>query len=703
MKYRYQYKVIMGLGALCLLGCADSSSELPDVAKKPVELEMHDHVRVDDYYWLNERDNPEVIAYLEAENAYVDAQLADDEPLRQQLIDEMAARYVDNSDSAPYAQGNYEYYWRYEPNADYANYYRRQIGHPDSEELLLDVVTLAGEAAYFDVAEFSVSPDNRTAAYAVDTVGRRFYDIRFIDLDSGEHLSNVVPSITPDFVWSADSTHVYYTRQHPDTLRWYQTYRYGLADDTSTKLFEESDETFNTSVYKSLSGAYVYVNSYSTTSTETHYLAADDNDAELTLFRARKPNHEYSLTDGGEQFFVLSNRDAVNFQLFSVPLTDTSDSSWSVVVPHRDDVLISDYEVFGHSIVMLVRRDGRKGFEIVSRITGDSHNMLFDEEGFDAYIGYNVEYDAGMFRYTYSSMTTPYSTIDYDFLRGSHNVIKQQQVGGGYAPADYETESRTATARDGTEVPVTLVYRKGTEFDGSAPLVQYGYGAYGAPIDPYFDATRISLLDRGFVYAIAHIRGGNDFGRQWYYDGRQQNKINTFTDFIDVSNFLIDEGYTSSDRLFAVGASAGGLLTGAVANMAPELYQGVVVQVPFLDVVTTMADPSIPLTSSEWEEWGDPRDKDDYEYMLSYSPYDQIKAQDYPNLMVTGGLHDSQVQYFEPAKWVAKLRDYKTDDNLLLFYTDMDGGHSGKTGRYNVLWDYALEYVFYLKLAGITE
>ena len=548
-----------------------------------------------------------------------------------------------------------------------------------------------------------MSPDHKTLGYAYDTVGRRFYNLRFIDLETGEQLSDQIDNVTPDYEWSADSRSIIYIRQHPDTLRWFQAYRRDLGSDNDSLLYEEKDETFGILAYKSISGDYIYLYSDHTLRTEVRYVPADDLDQGFKVFLPRESEHEYSVMDGGDRFYIVSNDDAVNFQVFETPLDDTSRSAWQLVVPHRDNAFIQNIDVFSDHIVLEVRKDGLRQLETLERADNNFRPVEFDEEAFLVYTTDNYNYESDSFRYVYESMTTPPSVLDFDFATEESTLVKQKEVPGGFNSDDYHTERLFAEVRDGTMVPVSLVYRKGIQLDGTNPMLQYGYGSYGASMEPRFSTTRLSLLDRGFVYAIAHIRGGAEMGRQWYYDGRQQKKKNTFNDFVDVSKFLIKEGYTSPEHLYALGGSAGGLLMGAVVNQAPELYNGVTSEVPFVDVITTMLDASIPLTSGEWDEWGDPREKDDYEYMLSYSPYDQITAQDYPNILVTTGLHDSQVQYWEPAKWVAKLRELKTDDNVLLLKTDMQAGHSGKTGRYQSLEDYALIFSFFLQLEGIGE
>ncbi len=698
---RVSIGLVVVVAAMC--GCSDNEPMYPIAEKRPVTLVRHGHERVDEYFWLNDPDNPDVIRYLEAENEYSQAMLAETSGLRARLVDEMRTRIKEDDATAPYRLGDYYYYRRYEAGKDYPIYVRRKGSLDADEEIILDVNVLAGEESYFKVRGVSVSPDHNTLAYGVDTRGRRFYDFRFVDLEAGEHLDATIDDITPNVVWGNDSRSVVFTRQDPETLRWNQVYVRDLDSGTDSLLYEEPDETFSVYAYKSLSDRYIYLASGSTLATEVRYVSADDPAGEMTVFLPREDAHEYYVTDGQDRFYVLSNDNATNFELLDAPLGDTSKAAWEVVVPHRDDVLLEDLEVFADFVVLTGTSNARSRVEIFDRASGDSHAIAFDEDAFMLYAGDNYEYDNRAYRFEYESMTRPTSIYDYDVASRQSELVWQKQIPGDFSSDDYRSERLFAEARDGTPVPVSLVYRKGVELDGSNPLLQYGYGSYGSSVDPDFSVNLLSLLDRGFVFAIAHVRGGSEMGRQWYYDGRQFEKMNTFTDFIDVSKFLIKEGYTSPEHLYARGGSAGGLLMGAVANMAPDLYRGISTRVPFVDVITTMLDDSIPLTAGEWDEWGDPREKAFYEYMLSYSPYDQVSAQDYPNMLVTTGLHDSQVQYWEPAKWVARLRDRRTDDNLLLLYTDMQAGHSGKTGRFKRLEDVALYYAFFLDLEGIRE
>ncbi len=671
--------------------------------KKPTRLEQHGDIRVDNYFWLRERENPDVIAYLNAENAYTEKMMAPMKGLQGILFDEMKGRIKQEDQSAPVKRGDYFYYQRYVEGMEYPIHARKKGSLDADEEILLDVNQLAGDADYFSVTGFEVSPDHRMAAYGVDTRGRRFYDLYFLDLDTGETLSATIKDVTGDFEWANDSRTILYTQQHPETLRSYRIFRHTIGAAEDTLVYEEEDETNYLDIGKSLSGRFFILGSTQTLSTEMRFVSADYPADEPTVFLQREDEHEYYLTDGSDRFYLMSNEGANNFRILEAPLNNRDKSAWKEVMAHRDDVLIKDFQVFKDFLAVTVVENGLTQIEIIVRASGEKYRIAFDEEVYTADADDNVEFDTPWFRYSYESLTTPESTYDFNMVSKEQKLIKEEAVLGGFDRTNYQTERRFATARDGTQVPVSLVYRKDMEKNGQNPLLQYGYGSYGFSMEPWFDADVLSLLDRGFIYAIAHIRGGSEMGRDWYYNGRQLKKKNTFTDFIDVSKFLIEEGYTSAEHLYAQGGSAGGLLIGAVANMAPELYHGMVTRVPFVDVVTTMLDEDIPLTAGEWDEWGNPAEKVYYDYMKSYSPYDNVSAKDYPNMLVTTGLHDSQVQYWEPAKWVAKLREFKTDDNLLMLKTDMAAGHSGKTGRFQRIEDEALNYSFFLSLENIRE
>lgn len=664
---------------------------------------VHGHERVDDYFWLRDRDDPAVTAYLEAENAYADRVLASHEMLRARLIGEMRSRIPERETSPPYRDGDYFYYARFEAGCEYPIYCRKYGSLDASEQVLLDINGLAEGKEYCSVSGFTVSPDHRLAVFGIDTQGRRFYTLRFIDLETGEYLEHAIADVTDNVAWANDGATIFYTRQDRDTLRDHQVRRFSITDGSDSLVSQEDDDTCWLWVEKSLTDRFIYIVSDATLSTEVHYLPADDPLAEPVLFLAREPEHEYYVTDGEDRFYVLSNDGARNFRLLEAPLGQTQRGAWREVVGHRDEVLIEGIDVFARHVVLGVVERGLAQVEVLDRDSGAMHRIEFKEPIYTVCSGDNCIYDTRCFRFVYESLTTPETVYDYDLVARTRWLVWEQAVPGGFDPGRYAAERLLVSVRDGTEVPVSLVYRKGMRKNGRNPLLLSGYGAYGISVEPGFDSDRLSLIDRGFIYAIAHVRGGSELGRGWYEAGRRSDKLNSFNDFIDVTRYLIDKGYTSPEHCYARGGSAGGLLMGAIVNMAPELYHGVATRVPFVDIVTTMLDSSIPLTTGEWDEWGNPADPADYEYMLCYSPYDNVRVAEYPNILVTTGLHDSQVQYWEPAKWVAKLRAHKADDNLLLLKTDLQAGHSGKTGRYRSLDDTALYYTFFLLLEGIEE
>jgi oligopeptidase B len=682
-----------------------ASVEAPVAAVRPTELEQHGDVRVDDYYWLRERENPEVIAYLEAENAYVDAVMAHTEALQQKLFDEIVGRIKEDDASVPYLEDGYWYYSRYAEGSEYPIFCRKEGTLDAPEQILLDGNEEARGHEFFSVRGLATSSGSDVLAYAIDTVGRRKYTLRFRDLASGEDLPDVIPDITGNHAWANDNKTLLYTKQDPETLRWNRVYRHVLGTDAAADelVYEETDEEFNLYVYKTKSRRYLVIASEQTLSSESRLLEADDPQGELRVFNPREAEHEYSLEHVGDRFIVRTNWEAPNFRLMETPVDSTRRASWSELIPHREGVFIQSFDVFDDYLVVVEREEGLRQMRIRPWSGEDEHYLDFGEPTYTAWIDENHEMGSGVLRYGYTSLTTPESVYDYDMATREKTLLKRDEVVGDFDPADYVSERLMAPARDGVEVPVSIVYRKGLQKNGANPLLEYGYGSYGASIDASFESSLLSLLDRGFVYAIAHIRGGQEMGRHWYEDGKLMKKKNTFTDFVDVGRFLIEQGYTSPEHLYAMGGSAGGLLMGAVTNLAPEQYHGIVSHVAFVDVITTMLDETIPLTSSEWDEWGDPREKEAYDYMLSYSPYDQLEARDYPNILMTTGLHDSQVQYWEPAKYVAKLRTLKTDDNLLLLETNMEAGHGGATGRFKQHRETALDYAFLLSLEGITE
>jgi len=671
----------------------------------PVKLEKHGHIRVDNYYWLRERDNPEVIEYLEAENEYTENVMAHTHDLQEVLFEEIKGRIKQTDMSVPYKMDDFYYYTRYEGDREYPIYCRKKGSLDGTEEILIDVNTIAEGYEYFHVGQRAISFDHDLLAYPVDTVGRRIYTIYFKDLKTGRLLEDIIPDVTGNLAWANDNKSLFYTRQDPVTLRWYQVYRHVLGTDPAEDqlVYEEKDDTFDCYVFKTKSKKYIMIACYQTLSTEYRYLDADQPEGEFKVIQRRERDHEYHVDHYRDYFYIRTNLQAKNFRLMKTPVARTGKENWEEVIPHRDEVLLEGFEIFKDYLVLEERKNGLIELRVSPWSGEGDHYIDFGEPAYFAFASDNYDFDTPLFRYTYMSMTTPRSIYDYNMVTREKVLLKRQEVLGGFDSNNYRTERLTATARDGTEVPISIVYRKGIKMDGKNPLLLYGYGSYGFSMDASFRSHRFSLIDRGFIWAIAHVRGGQELGRQWYEDGKLLKKKNTFTDFIDCAEYLVREGYTSPDRLFAWGGSAGGLLMGAVINMRPDLFKGVVANVPFVDVLTTMLDESIPLTTSEYDEWGNPNEKVYYDYILSYSPYDNIEAKDYPNLLITTSLHDSQVQYFEPAKWVAKLREMKTDQNRLLLKTEMEAGHSGVSGRYKQYKEYAFTYAFILDLVGIHE
>ncbi|MCP4204140.1 MAG: S9 family peptidase [bacterium] len=672
------------------------------VAKK---LEIHGDVRVDEFYWLRERENPEVISYLKAENSYTAALMADTETLQEKLFEEMKGRLKEDDASVPYELDGHFYYYRYSEGGEYKLYCRKRGSLETEEEVILDVNELASGHEHVRVNQVQPNPGQDVLSYAIDTVGRRFYKLAFRDLTTGQDLPDVIENVTGNHAWANDGKTVFYTKQHPETLRWYRIYKHVLGTDPSADelVYEETDEEFSAHVWKTNSRRFIMLGSEQTLSSEYRYLDANDPDGEFRVFLPREENHEYSIDDLGDGFLIRTNWNALNFRLMQAPVGSTSKDDWVEVIPHRDDVFVGDVEIFKDFMVVSERKDGLIQMRIVPGDGSGEHYLEFGEPAYDAYFSDNKTFDTQILRYAYTSLTTPDSIFDYDVKTRSKTLRKEDAILGGFDKSNYVTERLWGTARDGVKVPISIVYRRGFTKDGSRPLLLYGYGSYGNSVDAAFRPRRLSLLDRGFAFAIAHVRGGQELGRQWYESGKLFAKMNTFTDFVDCGKFLVSEGYTSPDRMFALGGSAGGLLMGTVANVAPDLFHGIVSHVPFVDVVTTMLDSDIPLTTSEYDEWGNPNEETYYDYMLSYSPYDQLEAKAYPHMLVTTGLHDSQVQYWEPAKYVAKLRRLKTDENLLLLKTNMEAGHSGASGRFKRYRETALDYAFMLRLAGIDD
>ncbi|MFL0352734.1 S9 family peptidase [Xanthomarina sp. GH4-25] len=678
----------------------------PKANKVPKKLVAHKDVRIDDYYWLNDREDLEVLNYLQAENNYTKHMLKHTEEFQEKLFEEMKARIKEDDQSVPYKLNGYWYVTRFEKGKDYPIYARNKETLEAPEELLFDCNVMAKEHTYFNLGSISISPDNKLAAFSTDTVSRRQYIIQIKNLVTGEIYPEKILNTTGSVTWANDNETIYYSRKDELTLRSHKIFKHKLHTKVKEdkEVFHETDETFNTFVYKTKSRKYIVIGSSSTLTSEYRILNADTPNEDFKIFSKRERGLEYSIAHYQDHFYVLNNKDeAVNFKLQKTLETQTDSSFWEDLLPHRKDVLLEDIEIFNDYLVVTERKQGLNKLRIMSWNGNEDYYLPFDSETYTAYSGNNPDFNSDFLRYTFNSLTTPSSVIDYHFKTKTHELKKEQEVlDKNFKKENYTSERIWVTARDGERVPVSIVYRKDKKKESGNPLMLYAYGSYGSTIDPYFSTVRLSLLDRGFIYAIAHIRGGEYLGRDWYENGKLLSKMNTFYDYIDCSKHLISEKYTSEKQLYAYGGSAGGLLMGVVMNLNPELYHGVLAVVPFVDVITTMLDDTIPLTTGEYDEWGNPNDETYYKYMKAYSPYDNIKKQEYPNTLVTTGLHDSQVQYWEPAKWVAKLRDYKTDNNLLLLHVDMDSGHGGASGRFESLKEVALEYAFILDLEGIT-
>ncbi len=679
-------------------------------------LTIHDDTRIDPYFWMRLTDeqkvaeNPDeqtqrVINYLKDENAYTDAVMAHTTGFQEKLYEEIVGRIKQTDESVPYFKNGYWYYTKFVEGQEYQIYCRKKGSLDATEEILLDVNKLAEGQAYFAVGGINISPDNKLMAYSTDNVSRRIYTLRFKNLETGQDLPDVLENTQGDGAWASDNSTYFYTSKNKVSLLSEKIWRHKLSttQDKDVLIHHEKDPSYYLYVYRSKSDKYIMIAMQSTLSNDFLILPADQPTGKFTQFTARERELEYSIDHYDDKFYIVTNWNALNFRLMETSLSNTSKANWTEVIPHREDVLLSGIEIFKDFLVVNERSGGLTQIRIINHKTKDEHYLEFDEPAYVAYTSVNPEFDTNILRFAYASLATPQSTIDYNMSDRSRELKKQQEVVGGHNPQDYIVERIMAKARDGVEVPVSIVYHKNTHKSPSTPLLLYAYGSYGASMDPSFSSVRLSLLNRGFIYAIAHIRGGQEMGRQWYEDGKMFNKKNTFYDYIDCAKDLISRSYTSPAHLYGLGGSAGGLLMGAVINMAPELFNGIIAAVPFVDVVSTMLDETIPLTTNEFDEWGNPKNKDSYDYMLSYSPYDNIVAKAYPNILVTTGLFDSQVQYWEPAKWVARLREKKTDNNVLLLKTNMEAGHGGASGRFRRYRETALEYAFFLDLEGITD
>ena len=715
-------KQILKFSALiCVIFASGCKSEIKmnkDVKTPKAEIQaksltIHNSTRIDNYFWMRLSDEQKtaknkdaqtqkVEAYLNSENEYFDKVTASTNNFQEELFEEMKGRIKEDDTSVPYFRNNYFYITRFEKGSQYPIYSRKKENLEAKEEILFNVNKEAEGYEYFQLGGLNVSPNNTLVAFATDTVSRRQYTIQIKNLETGNILTDKIENTTGGSVWSNDNKTLFYTKKDPLTLRSSSIYRHILGTDASEDVivYEEKDETYSTYVYKTKSHKFIVIGSSSTLSSEFRIISADKPYGDWKIIQPREDNLEYSLAHYGDYFYIQTNKDgALNFKLMKTPVNKTAKENWVDVIPHRNETLLEDVSIFKNYLVIEERTQGLGRIRIKTWDGKEDYYLPFDEETYSAGVYANPEFDTEVIRYSYNSMTTPNSVIDFNMRNQTKEVKKEQEVlGGKFNKSNYKSERVWATARDGKKVAISLVYHKDTELNKDTPLLQYAYGSYGYTISDGFSSTRLSLLDRGFVYAVAHIRGGQYLGREWYNDGKMMNKKNSFFDFIDCSKYLIENKYTSAKHLYAMGGSAGGLLMGGISNFNPELYNGIIAAVPFVDVISTMLDESIPLTTGEFDEWGNPKEKEAYDYMLSYSPYDQVEAKDYPNMLVTTGYFDSQVQYWEPAKWVAKLREVKRDNNILLLHTNMDVGHGGASGRFDSLKETAIDYTFLLAL-----
>lgn len=685
----------------------------PKASKEITQFTLHGHTRLDPYQWMRLTDKQKnarqpdaqtqrVLDYLNAENAYTKEVLTHTEPLQEKLYEEIIGRMKQDDSSVPAFFNGYYYYTRVEEGKEYPIYCRKKETLDASEEVLVDANVLASGHEYCDVGGLEVSPDNKLLIYAIDTVSRRKYTLRFLNLETGEYYPEKIRNTSGGSAWAADNCHVFYTSLD-SSLRSYKVFRHKLGTDPSTdvEVYHEEDETYGTSVHASKSMELILIGSYSTLSTEYRFIKANEPEADFRLIQEREHDHEYGISHIDDKFYILTNWEARNFRLMQTRVDQPEKRYWKEIIPHRESVLLEDIELFKDYLVVEERENGLTHIRIINQRLEQEHYLEFDDPVYLAYIDFNPTFDTSVLRLAYSSMRIPHTIYDYDMDSRNRTLMKQQEIVGGHNPGDYAVQRMEATASGGTKIPMSVVHRKDIAFP--APCLLYGYGSYGSVVDPGFSSVRLSLLNRGFVFVIAHIRGGEYLGRAWYDSGKLLQKKNTFTDFIACADFLVEQNYTTPDRLIAMGGSAGGLLMGAVVNMRPDLFKGIVAAVPFVDVVTTMLDTDIPLTTGEYDEWGNPNEKEYYDYILSYSPYDNVEEKDYPAMLVTTGYYDSQVQYWEPAKWVAKLRDVKTDSNPLLLYCNMTAGHGGASGRFTRHRETSLEYAFILNLLGVPE
>lgn len=696
-------KKFLLLMIILLQSCDMKKNEIiePRAEKINKIMTMHNHERIDEFYWLNERGNQKVIDYLNSENDYRNSYMEDYKGLENELFEEIKSRIKEDDSSVPYLDNGYYYYTRFEKGKQYPIYCRKKDNLKNDEEILIDVNKMSQGHEYFRIGGIDISPNNKIMAYSVDTISRRLYTVHFKNLETGEKNTHTISNTSGGVSWANDNMTLFYNQKNTKTLRTEKVMRHSFnQNQKDEEVYFEKDDEFNLYSYKSKSGKYIIIVSGKTISDEIRFLNANEPNGEFKIFQKRVDGLEYSIDHLNDKWYVRTNiNDSKNFKLMVCDEDKTSSDNWKEFIKHRKNVLLEGVEVFNDFFVITERENGQRRFNVISNKDGESHYIDFEEEVFSAYSSVNSEINSKTFRYGYSSMTTPNSTIEYNLIKKTKTVLKEAEIlGGTFDKNNYESMLVWADARDGKKVPISLVFRKDTYKKGKNPLLLYGYGSYGSTNSAGFSSVRLSLLDRGFVYAIAHIRGSQYLGREWYEDGKMFNKKNTFWDFIDSAKYLGNNSYVDRDQIFAMGGSAGGLLMGAIANMEPEVFKGIVAAVPFVDVVTTMLDETIPLTTFEFDEWGDPKDEESYYYMLSYSPYDQVEEKDYPAIFITTGYHDSQVQYFEPAKWIARLRDKRTNNEPLLMYCNMDAGHGGASGRFEAYKETAMEYAFLISL-----
>jgi len=698
----FTISMFISLNIMIMSSCSESKNNKAPFAKKiEKKLKIHGDVRIDNYYWLNERENPEVIKYLKAENEYLYKELAHTSNLQEIIFDEIVSRIKGKDTSVPYKDNGYWYYVRYEEQKEHPIYCRKKDNLENIEEILLNVNELSLGHPYYNVTDFAVSQNNEILAYSIDTIGRRKYEIKFKNLLTNKEFSDVINNTDGESEWASDNKTIFYIKKDEETLREFQLWKHvlGTSNKDDILVYEEKDDTYYISISKSKSDKYILLEISNTLATEYRYINSDKPNDDFKIIIPRKKNHEYSVETHGNDLYMITNfNGAKNFKIIKTSFDNPNPENWKEVIPHNPDVFIEDFEVFKDYIVLNERQNGQIQLRVIDLKTKKEHYIDCEEEVYEIWISDNNEFETNTIRYGYSSLTTPSSYFDYNMKTKAKKLLKEKFAGKDFSKENYETKRLYAKAKDGINIPLSIVYKKGIILNGTNPLLIYAYGSYGYSMDASFHSSILSLLNRGFVFAIAHVRGGQELGRQWYEDGKLLKKKNTFTDFIACTEFLQNKGYSSTNKTFAMGGSAGGLLTGAVSNMRADLYAGIISEVPFVDVVTTMLDETIPLTTGEYDEWGNPNDKKYYDYMLSYSPYDQVKKQDYPAMFVGAGLHDSQVQYWEPAKWVAKLREYNTGEDPIYLYTNMDAGHSGMTGRFKTYKETALIYAFILDI-----